>query len=101
MPIGWFNRNADGSPDLSSVTPAGKKALYKILATQPGANTQTQVDYTIVDLEDGELQLLREQIKGSALFDDTKWDAFTAAQKSEFVRTAIQKIVKFIFRGTP
>lgn len=101
MPIAWFDRTPEGDPDLSSVTPAGKRAIYKILATQPGANTQTQVDYSLVDLEDGDLDLLREQVKGSALFDDSKWAALDAAGKAAFIRVALQKLVKFVFKGEP
>lgn len=101
MPVAWFDRDANGDPDLSSVIPAGKKAIFKVLSTQPGAGTQTQVDYTLIDLVDGDLDLLREQVKGSALFDDAAWAALDAAGKAAFIRVALQKLVKFVFKGEP
>ena len=48
------------------------------------------------DPDESEDSKLRRAVANSALFDDAKWGAFTAAQRDAFLRECLQRVAKML-----
>lgn len=105
MATGTFPKIGTGTaddpfrPDLSSLESATVKAKFLRLFSE--TPTEMTCDYKLLSLVDGDTDLLRNQIKNSALFNDATWAGLTSAQKADFIRTVCQRIVKYLLRGAP
>lgn len=86
-------------PDFSSVLSAGERIMEWELLSKTA--TEMTVSYRKAPMVDGDINLLREQVKGTALFDDSAWNALDAAGKANFVRTVLQRLGKYLFQGEP
>ena len=53
------------------------------------------VAFTLQPTEDTKMA---NAVDTSALFNDASWAALSTAQKAEFIRTVLQKVVRFILR---
>lgn len=105
MATGTFPKTGTGGdkdpirPDFSSVESASTKVSDWKFISETSSNMT--VEYSLRTLSDGDEDLMRRRVKGSALFDDAAWTALLATQKVDFLRTALQNVVKYLLRGAP